>query len=303
MRAFAAVAVTAVALGPSLPPAPSTWPRYPQFPASSCWTRPTPGGGGVLRSAPSYLSHPARRSPQTVVRAVLAQLGDRRFVRRIELGPPPPITRQHTGWFGKAKPPPDALWAYVADPAANVRFGKSPPAAAVQRNGIAEWEGDLVFGALRDAFCANGGAPLVGWTESGGVRGVSDGGQALGQRFPTPSAAVFHSRLHAVALKFGFTVVSVRLLRAPQLVPLVVVRTDRAAKSFVPDVTKIMQLLDPRRGSAVTFQGFYFEALNAHGPFVSVDDVYRGEVMGGQWSSNPCLYPYAHGGGPFGQHC
>jgi predicted lipid carrier protein YhbT len=302
MRGFVALAVAAAALGPSLPPAPSTWPQYPHFPAASCWARPSPGGGSVLRSAPSYLAHPAHRAPQAIVRDLLARLGDRRFVERIELGPVPPITRQHTGWFGTAHPPRNALWAYVADPLADVRFGAKPPAAAVQRSGIAEWEGDLVVGALRDAFCANGGPPLAGWTMSGSIRGVSDAGQALGQRFPSPNAAAFRSRLDAVARRYGFSVVSVRLLRAPQLAPLVVVRTGRDAKSFVGDVRKIMQLLDPRRDSAVTFQGFYFEALNAHGPFVSVDDVYRGEVMGGQWSSNPCLYPYVHGG-MLGQRC
>lgn len=302
MRAFAAVVVTAIALGSSLPPAPSTWPPYPHFPRSSCWTRPAPGGGGALRSAPSYLTHPEERSPNEIVRAVLARLGDRRFVQRIELGPVPPITHQHTGWFGATRPPRDALWAYVADPQADVRFGAKPRAAATQRAGIAEWEGDLAFGALRDAFCANGGRPLVGWTRSGAIRGISDSGQALEQRFPSPSAAVFRARLRAVARRHGFTVVSVRLLRAPQLAPLVVVRTGRSAKSFVADVPAIMQLLDPHRDSAVTFQGFYFEAVNAHGPFVSVDNGYRGEVMGGEWSSNPCLYPYPHSS-PFGQHC
>ena len=299
MRAFAAVAVAAAALTPALPPAPSTWPPYPRFPASSCWTRSAPGG--MLRSAPSYRGAPAHLSPKTIVRRVLAQLGDRRFVQRVELGHVPPITQQHSGWFGTSQPPRDALWAYVAAPEASVRFGAKPNPAAVQRSSVAEWEAELVFGALRDAFCANGGPPLVGWTMSG-IRGVSDSSQALGQRFPAPSGHVFRVRLAAVAHRYGFTVVSVRLLRAPQLTPLVVVRTSRAAKSFVPDVAKIMELLDPRRGSAVTFEGFYFEALDAHGPFVSVDDVYRGEIMGGQWSSNPCLYPYAHST-PFNQHC
>jgi hypothetical protein len=294
MRAFAAVAVTAVAIGPSLPPAASTWPPYPKFASHSCWTRPAPGGAhGVLRAAPSYVTHPSRRTPQAIVRDVLARFGDRRFVRRIEIGPVPPITRQHTGWFGKARPPRDALWAYVADPVANARFGQSPPPATVQRTAIAEWEAELVFGALRDAFCANGGAPLVGWTESGGVRGVSDEGQALGQRFPTRGAAMFRARLHAVGQRFGFTVASLRLVRAPQLAPLVVVRTDRDRKKFVGDVPKIMELLDPRRVSAITFQGFYLQAQDAHGPFVSVDNVYRGEQMGGQWSALKCTYPYA----------
>lgn len=257
----------------------------------------------MLRSAPSYVVRPRHVAPGAIVRRVLANLGDHRFVQRIELGPPPPITRQHNGWFGRARPPRNALWAYVADPEANDRFGAKPPAAAVLRNSIAEWEAELVFGALRDELCANGGPPLVGWTSSGTTRGVSDAGQALGQRFPSPSPAAFRERLRAVGERYGFRVVSLRLVRAAQLAPLVVVRTDRPAKSFVRDVPAIMQLLDPRNRNAITFEGFYFEAENAKGSFVSVFNVQRGEVMGGQWSANPCLYPYPHGGGPFNQHC
>ena len=53
------------------------------------------------------------------------------------------------------------------------------------------------------------------------------------------------------------------------------------------DVPAIMRLLDPIRSAgtqtAVTFEGIY----------------YRGEVMGGQWSWNRCVYPYEHSE-PFG---
>ena len=37
----------------------------------------------------------------------------------------------------------------------------------------------------------------------------------------------------------------------------------------------------------------------AAGPFVRIENVYRGEVEGGQWSWNRCVYPYAHSE-PFG---
>jgi hypothetical protein len=59
-----------------------------------------------------------------------------------------------------------------------------------------------------------------------------------------------------------------------------------------------MRLLDPSRPAAhttaITFEGFYLEAEDQLGPFVSVENVYRGEVMGGQWAATPRLYPYPH---------
>lgn len=302
MRALGLSTVLAVAaIAPALPPAPSTWPRYPAYPATSCWARPSAAGGGVLRSAPSYVTHPRHRAPSTIAAQLLARLGDTRFVKRIVLAPPPPVTRRHNGWFPHGQPPRNALWAYVSNPQAGRRFSAKPPAVAVQRSSIADWEGQLVFGALRDELCANGGPPLVGWSMNG-LMGVSDAGQALGQRFPSPGPAAFRARLAAVARRYGFSVVSLRFVHALQLAPLVVVRTDRKPKAFVGDVAAIMQLLDPHNGTALTFEGFYFEAMNGKGPFVSVENVYRGEVMGGEWSANPCLYPYAHGG-PIGQRC
>ena len=64
-----------------------------------------------------------------------------------------------------------------------------------------------------------------------------------------------------------------------------------------------MKLLDPvssgNGATAVTFEGFFLEARDARGPFVRVENVYRGETEGGQWSWNRCAYPYAHSE-PFG---
>jgi len=163
---------------------------------------------------------------------------------------------------------------------------------------LAEWEVALVMGALRDDFCDAGGRPLVGSSISGVVRGVSDAGEALNQRFPNPSPQAFRTRVAAVGKRYGFHAVSIRLLRPRQLAPIVVVRTDRDRKAFVQDVPTIMRLLDPRSSSknrgAVTFEGFFFQAQDVKGPFVRVDNVYRGEVMGGQWSWNRCIYPYVH---------
>ena len=208
-------------------------------------------------------------------------LGDRRFVQSVVFGPPPPITHQHTGYFGPGRHPPrNALWAYIG--------------ATKSESFVGSWEVALVRGALRDELCAASGRLLVGRSIAGHVGGVSDGGFALGQRFPNPPPSVYRSRVAAVAKRFGFRVVSLRLLRPLQLAPALVVETDRNRKSFVADVPSIVGWLDPRNGEATTFEGFLFEARDEKGPFVRVENVYRGEVEGGQWSADPCDYPFPH---------
>jgi hypothetical protein len=214
------------------------------------------------------------------------------------------VTLQHLkGWYAGARPPRNALWAYIAAPTANANLPANATAEQVGAQMVAEWEAELAEGALRDDFCAAGGRPLVGWSVSGTTRGVSDHGQALGQRFPNPAPGAFRRRLQTVGQRYGFHVVSLQLLRPRQLAPLLVVETNRDRKQFVRDVPTIMRLLDPirsaRQQTAITFEGFYLEARDSSGAFVRVDNAYRGEVMGGQWSWNRCVYPYAHSE-PFG---
>ncbi|HST14459.1 MAG TPA: hypothetical protein VLJ44_06370 [Gaiellaceae bacterium] len=290
------------------PPSPALWPAYPSFPAS-CWARPTPGGGAPLRAAPSYLRRSATgASPEQVARRTLQTLGDDRYVQAVEIGPVPRLPLMHLkGWFAGARPPRGAVWAFISDPD-SVR---PLPAKASPRQRIAvqvaTWEAELVKGALRDGVCAAGRAPLVGWTVSGVPGGVSDRAQALGQRFPNPAPNAFLKQLRSVGDRYGFDVVSVRLLRPLQLAPLVVIRTNRDRKAFVHDVPAIMRLLDPVTSAsnriAITFEGFFLSVEDANGPFVSVDDAYRGEVMGGQWSWNGCEYPYLHTEPPGAKPC
>jgi hypothetical protein len=252
--------------------------------------------------------HSVPVAPAEIVRRLLSGFGDRRYVLRVELGSPPPITLEHLrGYYASARPPANALWAYVSAPAATQRLPTHPAAAQVEAEMVAEWEAGLVVGALRDDFCAAGGSPLVGWTIGKGGIGLSDRSQALAQHFPNPSRPTFRKRVMLIGRRYGFTVEELRLLRPLQLAPLLIVHTDRDRKAFVEDVPAIMKLLDPtssRSGpTAITFEGFFFGAADQHGPFVAVDNHYRGQVEGGQWSWDPCVYPYAHGGRAFGNPC
>jgi hypothetical protein len=262
---------------------------------------PAPVEVRATQVAPSYAPRRTDRPmpPREIVRRVLDRFGDRSFIRRVELGPPPPVTLMHLkGWYNDTRPPRDALWAYIAAPAAVRTLPEHPSQKELRDFMVADWEVELLEGALRDEFCAAGGRPLVGWSVSRIGRRVSERTFALGQRFPNPKPAVFRLRVAAVGRRYGFEVSSLRLLRPLGYAPLLVVSTKRERTAFVHDVPTIMSLLNPiasaGKNSAFTFEGFFFEARDAKGPFVRVDGVNRGEAMGGEWSWNRCVYPYAH---------
>jgi hypothetical protein len=280
------------------PPAPATWPDYPTFSAHSCWARNV--SGGVMRAAPSVparrVAHPA--SPARLAQLLLQRFGDRRYVRRVVFAGPPPNTLSHVkGYYGGVRPPFDARWAYISAPLASLQPVKPTP-EQVGEQMVASWEANLVAGGLRDDLCAAGGAPLVGWTTGRDGMRVADRNYALEQRFPNPTAQAFRRRVQLVGKRYGFRVESLRLLRPQQLAPLLVVQTDRNRKDFVADVPAILALLDPTTSgpgaTALTFEGFFFEARDAKGPFVRTENVYRGEVEGGQWSWSRCAYPFQH---------
>ena len=224
-----------------LPPAPSTWPPYPKFSQHSCWTRPF-GRGTVpvpMAAAPSHAApataHPT--APAVLVKRFVARFGDRSYIRSIRIGALPEMVSKHPRptWFGSGKTPKDALWAYLTVRHSNA-LGAPRGQAGNRARMIADWETILVEGALRDDFCAAGGRPLVGWSIDGITMGVSDAPYALGQRFPNPSAQEFRKRVDLVGRRYGFRVVTLKLLRPEQMAPFLIVRTDRPRKAFVHDV-------------------------------------------------------------------
>jgi hypothetical protein len=137
--------------------------------------------------------------------------------------------------------------------------------------------------------------------------GVSDSVQALEQRFPNPAPASFRRRVAAIGRRYGFSVASLRLLRPSGIAPLLVVTTARDRTAFVHDVPAVMALLTPTsssgRETASTFEGFLLEARDGKGPFVRVESARRGITMGGEWSWNRCVYPYARFGSPRDRPC
>jgi hypothetical protein len=194
--------------------------------------------------------------------------------------------------------PADGVWAYIDAPSTRTDARTRPTPQEIGPRFVGEWEAGLVAGALRDDFCAAGGVPLLGWSVGGLVTGVSNKVFALEQHFPNPSPQSFRRTVAAVGRRYGFSVVSLHLLRPRQLAPLLVVATNRDRKTFVRDIPQIMARLDPfttgGHDTALTFEGFLLEARDVNGPFVRVENVNRGEAEGGQWSWDPCVYPYGH---------
>jgi hypothetical protein len=124
-------------------------------------------------------------------------------------------------------------------------------------------------------------------------------GEGPHARFGNLPRHVFLARLRRLHLRYGFRVVETWILRPVQDAPLVVVQTARDPKSFSRDVQAIQRSLDPkaRTGDDRTgwaYEGFYLEVRDTHGtPFLAVFNYWRGpHVGGGQWASNPSLYPY-----------
>jgi hypothetical protein len=289
-----------IAIPAETPPSPATWPKYPHFAARSCWARPFLGGDAKIEEvAPSYA--PAARAhpiaPAVVAHRILARLGDRRYVRAIRFTPAPAAvgSRVHVLYAG-GHPPGGALQARVV--VRGAKYVHHPSPEQTLRTGIAEYEGEIVGDALRDDLCDAGGPPLVMWSSDLNGGGFAERGQALDQRFPNPSSAAFRKRVARIGRGFGFTVVSLRLLRPRQIAPLLIVRTNRSRKAFVADIPKIEELLNPRtysrslQQSADTFEAFFFAAEDAKGPFVFTQGASRSESEGGEWAANGCLYPY-----------
>jgi hypothetical protein len=124
---------------------------------------------------------------------------------------------------------------------------------------------------------------------------------APGGHFKNLSRSTLFDRLRFQAARKNFAVVSAQLLRPRQLAPLVVVKAvDRHA--FVAATPAILKAIDPKRSTGDdrtgwAYEGFLLEAVDGNGvPFLVVFNHWRGpHAGGGQWASDPSLFPFAHG--------
>ena len=121
------------------------------------------------------------------------------------------------------------------------------------------------------------------------------------EHFKNLSRSTLLDRLRIQAARKHFVVLSVQLLHPRQLAPLVIIKAaDEHA--FVAAMPAILKAIDPKRSTGNdrtgwAYEGFLLEALDSNAvPFLVVFDHWRGPHMGGgQWASDPSLFPFAHG--------
>jgi hypothetical protein len=121
------------------------------------------------------------------------------------------------------------------------------------------------------------------------------------RHFPNPSRATLTSRLRLAAGRFHFTVVKVEILHPRQAAPLVVIHA-KDKHALATSTGAILHLIDPKARTnddhtGWAYEGFLFEARDRHGvPFLATFNWWRGpHAGGGQWASDPSLYPFPHG--------
>ena len=120
------------------------------------------------------------------------------------------------------------------------------------------------------------------------------------QRFDNPARGEFRQRLHKLADRYGFEVVSAKVLRPRQDAPLVVVRTTDY-RGLAKATSTILKQLDPKRSTGDDrtgwrYEGFFWEVRDERGvPFLIASTLTRGQVEGQQWARSEALYPFRHG--------
>jgi hypothetical protein len=118
--------------------------------------------------------------------------------------------------------------------------------------------------------------------------------------FPSPSRAVLLRRLLKAQQRYGFGIVSVRMLRPLQLAPVIVIRSDRKPE-IARAIPAIVKLFDPVRTTQTNPTGFAYEAyfLEAQTrkgvPYLVTFNFSRApNVGGGEWAAEERLYPFPH---------
>jgi hypothetical protein len=117
--------------------------------------------------------------------------------------------------------------------------------------------------------------------------------------YPTPTRSLLLQRLHQTSVRYGFRVVSLRILDAPQGSPQVIVQTAKPS-TFARSVPAIMRALDPHHPAAEdwlgwSYEGFFLGAQDSQrDPFLAVFNTMRAH-SGGQWARTEQLFPYPHG--------
>jgi hypothetical protein len=118
--------------------------------------------------------------------------------------------------------------------------------------------------------------------------------------YSRPVLAVLRRGLVAAAPRLRFRLLRLRIVRAAQGAPLVIVEACSSPAAFSRQVPALARLIDPHHAAGEDwlgwdYEGFFLGAQDRHGrPFVAVFNTMR-DHSGGQWARSQRLYPFAHG--------
>ncbi|HTE83950.1 MAG TPA: hypothetical protein VK821_04395 [Dehalococcoidia bacterium] len=122
-------------------------------------------------------------------------------------------------------------------------------------------------------------------------------------RFPSPSRRVLMQRLRQAQGRYGFEIVTVRMLHPLQSAPVIVIRSDKKV-AMAHATLAIIKLFDPRHvtntnPSGFAYEGYFLSAEDQHGvPYLATFHHSRCcPPGGGEWAASENLYPFPHGEG------
>jgi hypothetical protein len=120
-------------------------------------------------------------------------------------------------------------------------------------------------------------------------------------RFPSPSRDVLMQRMRQAQRRYGFEIVTVRMLHPLQRAPVIVIRSDKKLE-IAHATPAIIKLVDPRHvtninPSGYAYEGYFLSAEDRHGvPYLATFHHSRCcPLGGGKWAASENLYPFPHG--------
>jgi hypothetical protein len=120
-------------------------------------------------------------------------------------------------------------------------------------------------------------------------------------RFPSPSLVVLMQRLRPAQRRYGFEIVTVRMLHPLQRAPVILIRSNKK-QALARATPAIIRLFDPRRvtksnPSGYAYEGYFLSVEDGRGvPYLATFNHWRApHVGGGQWAASESLYPFPHG--------
>jgi hypothetical protein len=122
-----------------------------------------------------------------------------------------------------------------------------------------------------------------------------------GRQLPEPVANRPDRSPEAGPRRYGFQIVSVKLLHPLQAAPVIVIRSNNNLP-IAHATPAIIELFDPRHvtkrnPSGYAYEAYFFEARDGHGvPYLATFNHWRAPgVGGGEWAADESLYPFPHG--------